>query len=146
MGEIEARGELVFKEFAPLESLLKKLQGGDSASRWLEALKSEGVAGRLELQSVALEEARVDESGLIHVKFAGREDWPAPAAPADVNPVDWIRSQTVSGVWESEISKSIDSWGDPATLAFYDEGYIEKRRKELLNWWMDALGDVMGGL
>ena len=41
MGEIEARGELVLKEFAPLESLLKKLQGGDSASRWLEALKSE---------------------------------------------------------------------------------------------------------
>ncbi len=146
MSEVETRGELVFKDVESLESVLKGLPEVESAASWLETIRSDGRAGRLELQSVTLEEAQVDELGLVHVKFTGREDWPAPAAPADENPVDWLRAQTVAGVWESEVSKSIDSWGDLATLTFYTEEYIEKRRKELLNWWMDALGDVMGGL
>jgi len=146
LSQVETRGELVFRDPESLSAVLRRLPGGESAASWLEGLRSEGRVGRLELQSVSLEEAIVDEWGLIHVRFSGREDWPAPAAPADENPVDWIRSQTVAGVWESEVSKSIDSWGDPSSLAYYTEEQIEQRRKELLNWWMDALGDVMGGL
>ena len=146
MAEAETRGELVFKDVNSLSQLISKISKVDVAWEWLSSLHESGRADTLDIDAVVFEEAVVDEEGRVHVKFSGREDWPAPAAPPDENPVDWLKSITAAGVWESEISKSLDSWGDESILIFYTADYIEKRRQELLSWWMDALGDVMGGL
>jgi len=146
LAEAETRGELVFKDVDSLRQLISKLSRSVNAEEWLSSLRDSGRASALEVDSVVFEEAVVDEEGRVHVKFSGREDWPAPAAPPDENPVDWLKSITAAGVWESEISKSLDSWGDASILLFYTADYIEKRRQELLSWWMDALGDVAGGL
>ncbi len=146
MAEAETRGELVFRDVNSLSQLISKISKVDVAWRWLSSLRESGRADTLDIDAVVFEEAVVDEEGRVHVKFSGREDWPAPAAPPDENPVDWLKSITAAGVWESEISKSLDSWGDESILIFYTADYIKKRRQELLSWWMDALGDVMGGL
>ncbi len=138
--KVLVRGELVFESEQELERLFSALGASDK----VEGLLEEGPKD-LRLNGLKITEVAVRD-GRYHLKFEGNVDWPSPAAPKDMNYLDWLKSQLLGLVWDVEELKSLEVHRrvEDLKFAFYEDEELRSKKEEYNKWWMESASNITG--